>query len=103
MVATPHAREAGRLASMAKAEARTPALAPVIAEMRAILLGRMPLPRLSPHGAFRQHEGIEFGRPGRRTILDRLDRLLATGGVRTSAKVPLRAVALLSGRVTSQI
>jgi hypothetical protein len=79
-VATPQAREAGRLAGIAKADARAAALAPVIAEIRASGI-------TAPYAiaAALTARGIPTARGHRfwmtaqvRSILDRLDRLSAT-------------------------
>ena len=76
-VATPQAREAGRLTSIAKANVRAAALAPAIAEIRASGI-------IGPHAiaAALTARGIPTARGHRfwqaaqvRNILDRLDRL----------------------------
>jgi hypothetical protein len=82
-VATPEAREAARRVSVAKADARAAALAPVIAEIRASGI-------TTPYfiAAALTARGIPTPRGHRvwldsqvRTILDRLDRLSDSGAL----------------------
>ena len=80
-VATPQAREAGRLAVMAKANARAAALAPVIAEIRAsgITTPYAIAAALTARG-IPTARGHRFWLAGPvRSILERLDRLSASG------------------------
>ena len=81
MVATPQAREAGRLAGNSKADARAAALAPVIAEIRAtgITTPYAIAAALTARG-IPTARGLKFWSEGQvHSILGRLDRLSATG------------------------
>jgi hypothetical protein len=80
MVATPQVREAGRLAGIAKADARAAALAPMIAEIRATgnTTPYAIAAALTARG-IPTARGLKFWSEGQvRSVLDRLDRLSAT-------------------------
>ena len=98
-VATPQAREAARRVSAAKADARAASLAPVIAEIRAsgITTPYAIAAALTARG-IPTARGHRFWMAGPvRNLLDRLDRLAASGAVDGNPKVRERKTSAVHG------